>query len=118
MLLVGAALTPSDAGHGTHRQLGMPACLWAETFERPCLTCGMTTAVTHAAHGSFLASLKTQPLGMLIAVAAAGAFWLGLHGLVTGSRIDLLLGRVLRPAGFWTIGGLAIAAWIYKMVTW
>ena len=43
-LVIAAALSPSNAGHGTHRQLGLPACGWQTNMGLPCPTCGMTTS--------------------------------------------------------------------------
>ena len=116
-LAVGAGLTPASDGHGTHTQMGLPSCQWVSAFDRPCPTCGMTTAVTHAAHGDFLGSLLTQPAGFVFALVAAGAFWCGLHGLVSGAGTVKMAGGLFKGRIWWLIGGILLAAWAYKMVT-
>lgn len=118
MLLTGAALAPDDEGHGTHTQLGLPECGWAQRFDQPCFTCGMTTAVSHAASGSMVESFTTQPAGMLVAVLGATLFWFGLHAAATGSRLDLILTRMLSSRALTIAGAVVVAAWIYKVVTW
>src|SRR5437773_24545 len=75
MLGVGAWLTPDGAGHGTHTQLGLPACAWAAVMHRPCPTCGMTTAVSLAAQGRLVDSFVAQPFGLVVALGATLAFW-------------------------------------------
>ena len=116
-LVVGAGLTPADEGHGTHTQMGLPSCSWVMAFDAPCPTCGMTTAVTHAVHGDFAGSFLTQPAGFAFAVLAAGAFWCGLHGLVSGAGTVGMAGKLFKGRTWWAVGGILLAAWAYKMVT-
>ena len=114
VLGLGAWMTPSPTGFGTHMQLGIPPCGWKFSTGTPCATCGMTTAVTHAAHGNLWASIKSQPFGFLVAVGAAAGFWICLHGVVTGSRVDRVLWWFLRPRLLAVGGILFFAAWGYK----
>ncbi len=118
LLVVSAALAPDGTGHGTHTQLGMPACVWAETFDKPCMTCGMTTSFALAADGNLIDSAKTQPFGFVLAVLTAGAFWGAGHVAVTGSMLTEAAGRVLNARLLWLALGLLLAAWAYKFVTW
>lgn len=116
-LAIGAGLTPADEGHGTHTQMGLPSCNWVVAFDRPCPTCGMTTAVTHAAHGDFLGSFMAQPAGFVFALLAACAFWCGLHGLVSGAATVRTAGGLFKGRTWFVVGGILLAAWAYKMVT-
>ena len=118
VLGLAAWMSPDGAGHGTHEQIGLPACAWAQYFDAPCMTCGMTTAFAHAADGDLLGSLITQPMGMLLAVGTAVGFWFGLYVALTGSRAGVMAGHLLRPRSLWIMASLAGAAWIYKFVTW
>jgi hypothetical protein len=118
VLVLAWRLTPDPLGHGTHEQMGLPACLLARQYGTPCMTCGMTTAFAHAADGDLAASLMTQPMGMLLSAGTAVVFWLGVYVAATGSRLGhwalgLLSGRWLTLAGV-----LAGAAWVYKIITW
>lgn len=118
ILLTGGWMSPSSEGHGTHKQIGLPECGWVERFGQPCATCGMTTAVSHAANGSLKSSFVTQPAGMLFAIGTSTAFWFGLYAALSGARLDLLAGRVLTGRSLTVIGGIVLAAWIYKIFTW
>ncbi|MEM8757577.1 MAG: DUF2752 domain-containing protein [Planctomycetota bacterium] len=118
LLGVSAGLSAADEGHGTHEQLGLPACTWAKQFDAPCMTCGMTTAFTHAADGDLVSSFVTQPMGMLLAVLTAAGFWVALHAAITGSLLAPLLARLLTGRTLIVAGVLAAAAWGYKLLVW
>ncbi len=118
MLVTGARLAPRVEGHGTHEQLGMPACGFLQATGRPCPTCGMTTAVSLAAHGAPGQALATQPFGALVALGASVGFWGCLHVAAFGSRIGRIAESLLRPKALWVGAGLLGASWVYKMATW
>lgn len=118
MLVVGAHLTPSPEGHGTHEQMGMPPCGFVIATGHPCPTCGMTTAVTLAAHRRPLQAILTQPFGALVAIGGAVGFWGCLHVAAFGSRLGRVAEPLLRPRILWIGAGLLVAAWIYKIATW
>lgn len=116
VLTVAAYLSADPAGHGTHTQLGLPPCSWMAVAGKPCPTCGMTTAFTHAAEGDYLGSFLAQPLGAIIALLASGLFWVGLHSAATGSRaVAAATDLLLAPRALWVWFGLLAAAWIYKL---
>ena len=118
LLLVSAGLTPDETGHGTHTQLSMPPCTWAETFDKPCMTCGMTTSFALAADGNLLDSARTQPFGFILVLLVAAIVWgAGLVAL-TGSMLGEALGRMLTARVLWVALGLLLAAWAYTFVTW
>ncbi|MEL6497830.1 MAG: DUF2752 domain-containing protein [Planctomycetota bacterium] len=118
LLLTASLLKADDAGHGTHEQLGLPACGWAVSFNSPCMTCGMTTAFTHAADGKLWQSFVTQPMGMLLSVGTAATFWLGLFVAVTGSRLGEHLVRLLTTRMLIVGAALGGGAWVYKVIVW
>ncbi|MFN3168380.1 MAG: DUF2752 domain-containing protein [Phycisphaeraceae bacterium] len=70
-LILAATLTPSDAGMGTHTQMGLPDCGFKVITGYPCATCGCTTSFAHAANGSLLTSFLNQPFGALLALFCA-----------------------------------------------
>lgn len=117
-LIVAAGLRPSEAGHGTHTQLGLPPCSWAEALGKPCLTCGMTTAVAYAANGELIDSVRAQPFGFVLAVMAATAVWGAVHVAATGSRLAPVAAGLITPRVMWGMGGLVLLAWAYKVATW
>ncbi|RMD64605.1 MAG: DUF2752 domain-containing protein [Planctomycetota bacterium] len=119
MLTVGAALTPSPAGHGTHTQLGLPPCSWALALGRPCPTCGMTTAVSLAAHGDLASALHAQPMGLAIALAASSLFWIALHSALTGSLLwSWTLSLLLRPSVLAGAAAGGLLAWGHTILAW
>ena len=66
-------------------------CGWITAMNLPCPTCGMTTAFAHAANGDMLASLGTQPLGFVLAIATAMSLLLGTYVAATGSRLEFFI---------------------------
>lgn len=118
VLVVALILQPSPDGFGTHRQLGMPPCGWVQAFGKPCMTCSMTTAFSHMAHGHVVQSFVTQPMGAFLALVTASAVWIGAHGAIFGSRMGWLCGKLFTGRIMWPFLGLLLAAWVYKIVTW
>src|SRR5204863_3314928 len=57
-------LNPAPDGHGTHTQLGLPPCAWAVALNRPCPTCGMTTAFSFGVRGRLAEAFQAQPFGL------------------------------------------------------
>jgi len=118
VLVLAATLQADPAGHGTHTQLGLPACGFAVATGKPCPTCGMTTAFSHAAHGNLVASFLVQPGGLLASLGAAALFWPALHTAATGSRALELCGKLLTPKALWIAGGAWLGSWAYTFITW
>lgn len=118
LLVLAARLTPSPAGHGTHRGLGLPPCGWVIAFDKPCPTCGMTTSWAHAANLDFLGALRAQPLGAALALLTTVIFWGAVHVVLTGSRLGAVGATMATPRALWALGGLAALAWAYKLATW
>jgi hypothetical protein len=85
---VGFLLTPSENGHGTHQQLGLPPCPSVIFFERPCPGCGLTTSWTATLHGQLVAAFSAHNLGpLLYALFTASAFACA-YGFATKKRFD------------------------------
>lgn len=81
VFLFAAILDPyDDAGrprtHGTHRQLGLPACTLRSLTGVGCPSCGMTTAFSLLAHADPVAAWNANWAGCVIAVlAVVGTGW-------------------------------------------
>lgn len=118
LLVAAHGLTPSPEGHGTHVHLGLPPCAWAALFDRPCPTCGITTAVVLAARGHLLQAVRVQPVGLLLALMIAGTFWGAVHVAATGSNLWRLTLLLARPRVLWSLAAVAALAWAYKWATW
>lgn len=118
VLAMGAWMRPSSDGHGTHTQLGLRPCMWAETLDKPCMTCGMTTSFAHAGEGNWLGSMLTQPMGSLLVILTSIVFWGAAVQAVSGARIGSMIQPALRPRVFIALGVLMLLAWGYKVITW
>ena len=108
-------LRPSPTGLGTHVALGLPPCGWVAGYDLPCPTCGMTTAFSHAAHGSLLASARVQPMGFVLAIGTAATALVCTHVSLTGSRLAHVLGARLTPRVLLALGVFAVLAWAWKI---
>lgn len=89
LLLTAAALRPDPAGHGTHRQLGLPPCTLLLYTGYPCPSCGMTTSWSHLTRGDLSAAVRANFGGTLLALCA-GLFgvWAVLQA-AAGRRLPL-----------------------------
>lgn len=117
LLIVASRLQASPNGHGTHMQMGLPPCGWVQAWDKPCMTCGMTTAFAAAADVSPVASFKAQPMGLVLAVGAAIMVWLGAYSAATGSMILPTLIRIGNWRLVWGLVAGLLLAWVYKWIT-
>jgi hypothetical protein len=115
VLVIAGLLSPSPAGVGTHTAMNYPACDFLRRTGLPCPSCGMTTSFAWFARGNLLASLYVQPMGMVLAMLTAVAFWVSLYMGLTGKPALRLLRFVPGRYYLFPLFGLAIAAWGWKM---
>lgn len=80
VVLVAAWLDPSPAGHGTHRQLGLPPCSSVFFFGKPCPGCGLTTSFALILHGQVLEAFGTNWVGPLLFLGWTVSAFLNLYG--------------------------------------
>lgn len=85
---IGAYLTPSSQGHGTHQQLGLPPCPSVFMFGRLCPGCGMTTAFSATIKGDFVTAWNANPFGTLGYVLFTISAILAFYGWIKGIKID------------------------------
>ena len=114
-IVLGVWIQPDPRGFGTHEQLGLPACRMMDWTGIPCPGCGVTTSVALFAHGHFLASLRNQPLGFLVAFAIPlSAVWtVASHALGRDLARDVALLRV-KPFVL-ALFAVIVLPWIYKI---
>ncbi|MGE3109487.1 MAG: DUF2752 domain-containing protein [Phycisphaerales bacterium] len=118
VMIVGTSLTPAAEGHGTHQQLGLPACAFYVSTGSPCPTCGMTTAFSHVAHREPWRGFVTQPFGALLAIGVAVGFWGALHVAVFGSRLGQQVAKIATTRAMFLVAGVWLASWIFTAVMW
>jgi hypothetical protein len=86
--VVGAILTPSTRGHGTHQQLGLPPCPSVLIFNRPCPGCGLTTSFTATIHGDFAKAFSAHVFGPIFYVLFTLSALACLYGLIVQKRFN------------------------------
>jgi hypothetical protein len=93
----------------------MARCEFLYRTGLPCPSCGMTTSFSHMAHGQPLASVYVQPMGAVLCVLTAAAFWVSSYMVFTGRPVLRLLRLV--PARYYLLPLMffAIAAWGWKI---
>lgn len=116
LLITGAYLNPESAGVGTHEQLGLSSCGFLDSFGTPCATCGMTTAVSEAAHGHILRAFYVQPAGALLAVLAMMAVIVASASLVMGFSLAPLGAVIWRVRVVLLAAVFVLIAWVYKII--
>ena len=109
-------LTPSEAGLGTHQQLGLSQCAWLGDHGYACPTCGMTTAFALAAHGRLGAAFMTQPAAAVGALLTAMSVWIALWVVYMGEPAMRHVRKLWRPG--WDAAMVLVgisAAWAWKL---
>lgn len=109
LVVTATMLTPQQGGYGTHEQLGLPPCSTLARTGYPCPSCGLTTAVSAAAHGQVITAVRAQPFGLVIFAAAV---LLGVAATVEFVSGRDVLSRI-RPRWWWlgaAAGGL-VGGW-------
>ena len=116
LVVLRLGVSPDERGHGTHEQLGLPACASMELFGVPCPGCGITTATAWAVRGELREAFLVQPFGLLLVLAfPLYVLWV-LQGVVRGRDLGRDLGAIPRKP--WVGVGIALAAgaWLYKLI--
>ncbi|NLW86153.1 MAG: DUF2752 domain-containing protein [Planctomycetes bacterium] len=111
-----AWLEPNEAGYGTHRGLGLPACGFMQRTGLPCPGCGMTTSMSLMAHGKIMPAARAHLMGVVLfaVLVALGAVWC----VEAVSGIEVSRPKWLRPAMWWVpvTLGLILLAWAIKLL--
>lgn len=121
LLLVGLGYTMVRA-FGDALQ-GPEMCLFKRVTGWPCPSCGSTQAVVHLWHGHFWESILSNPLGIIVFVAAWPTLLVLLRDAVDGGeRFEHMLDfihRVLqsRPWLYFVLAACVAAIWCWKIYT-
>lgn len=73
LLSLATGLEPSEAGHGTHTQLGLSSCSFLAWTGWPCPMCGGTTAFAWMVRGRVVQALHANPLAVVLFVLLCGS---------------------------------------------
>lgn len=104
-------LNPNPAHHGTHRQLGLPACPSVLMFDRPCPGCGLTTAFAFMVRGQIVPAFQCNAFGPVLYLSftasalACGWYWFKKIHFDTNTR----------PMN-WALGTLAVGLATYGVL--
>jgi len=125
LLTVARILTPDARGHGTHEQLGLPACPFRSLTGLPCPFCGMTTAFSHLARLEPLEAFRCQPAGAVLGILLAGAMLIATFDVITGrgwieaamgkKQLERAGGRAALLLAVMLPAGLLLAGWVYTL---
>lgn len=96
--------------------MGLSRCGFMERTGLPCPSCGMTTSFAWFTRGNLAASLYVQPMGTLLAVAAAVTVWVGAYVAFTGRPVYRLFKLLPGRYGFLCVMAFAILAWGWKIM--
>lgn len=114
-LALGLLLQPDARGHGTHEQLGLLPCYPMARYDIPCPGCGVTTSVVSLVRGDLLGSLRTQPLGTALVLAALLYLPWAMRAHLRGRDLWHEVHRLGVPR-LGVMGlGLLLASWFYKL---
>ncbi len=108
-------LTPSPAGVGTHRELGLPPCPFFYFTGLKCPGCGLTTSFTCLVHFQWLNAFKAHPLGPFLFLLFA---LLAIFSLLEFANYLTPLRKLLdgHYSGFVNVTvGAYVGVWILRM---
>lgn len=115
VVVLAYSLEPDPAGHGTHTQLGIPACGFFTVTGYPCPSCGLTTSFSHMARGNLSDGIATQPFGAFLFLCTA----FGSLFLIFAAIHDIRIGRWMYTAWFdhamWLLFLFFLLSWVYKI---
>lgn len=66
MMVTAGSLSPDPAGHGTHRQLGLPPCAFNAVTGKLCPSCGLTTSFAAMTHMDISTAARAHALGPVL----------------------------------------------------
>lgn len=109
-------LIPSSEGHGTHRQLGLPACGFLTVTGYPCPSCGITTSFSHFVRGDLYDSLRVQPFGFVLFVVLCGGCIMSIYALIKSIPISHFLDSVVFEKLQVILLTIFILSWGFKIL--
>src|SRR3954470_7985132 len=116
VLGVARRLEPDPRGYGTHTQLGLYPCMFAQVTGSRCPSCGMTTSFAWFVRGRFDRPWQAHAAGSLLAPTCAVLIpWLlagAARGWPVGCRSlePFLIGLVV------TAVGLSLLSWTIRLL--
>lgn len=116
VLGIARRLTPSPGGLGTHRQLGLPPCLFLRLTGVPCPCCGLTTSFAHAARLHFIEALIAQPFGLVVFLVTVSIIPLSVCLICKRVALRRLIESATVSPTMYLLITLCAIGWVYKLV--
>jgi hypothetical protein len=117
ILALSIELEPSADGHGTHKQLGLPACGFLSITGYPCPSCGITTSFSYFVRGDLLDALRVQPFGFVLFTVLIAGFAISVYATLHSIPATDLLDSVLFERVQVALLIIFLLSWIYKIYT-
>lgn len=115
VLVLASVLTPSEAGYGTHVQLGLPPCgiLWMTGM--PCPSCGLTTSFAHMVRLQWSEAWQANPWGVALFVTMLASVPFALYSAKRGRPVLDALQQVHAQRIAFGLILLGIGAWFGRL---
>jgi len=109
-------LVPDPRGFGTHEQLGLPPCGFAQLTGLRCPSCGLTTAFAYMARGLLTPALRAHALGPLLFALTCASVPLAIVASSRAWPISVTLQRLRARAVAVIIAGAALVYWVVRSI--
>ena len=116
VLLLARWLEPDPRGFGTHEQLGLPPCGFAQLTGLLCPSCGLTTAFAYMARGFLTPALEAHALGPLLFALTCASIPFASVASARAWPISVTLQRLRAPALAVIIAGTALVYWVVRSI--
>lgn len=116
VLALAAGLQPSPLGHGTHTQLGLPACGFLVVTGYRCPGCGLTTSFAHMMNLEVLPALEANPFGVLLFLSVIGFMGVATWALFRGAPVFDTLERLRADRVALGLSVAALLNWVAVLV--
>lgn len=116
VLVIASGLQPNPLGHGTHTQLGLPACGFLLVTGYPCPGCGLTTTFAHMMNAELLGALSANPFGVMLFLSVVLFMLLAAWGLVRGAPVFETLERFRADRVALALSIAAVVNWIVVLI--
>ena len=111
LFVTARCLRPDPAGFGTHRQLGLRECTMVRLLNRPCPSCGMTTAWAWLVRGNVSASATANLGGLVMGILGMAMVPWAIGSALTGRWL------LAKPRQHWLIA-TAVVIVIVILIDW
>ena len=117
VMVTAASLVPSEAGHGTHTQLGLPPCGFLVVTGIPCPGCGLTTSFSHMIRAQVVGAAHANPFGVLLFLVSFFTIPISAYGFVRRLPVVETLERLHFEKWAILLAVTSILVWVIRSLT-